>query len=73
MSRPLRRGSHEADGARRRGGEAAERVAHALIELSRAGIGVSDFALGQPSLDEVFLALTGSRVESETPDTEVIA
>jgi ABC-2 type transport system ATP-binding protein len=34
------------------------RVAHALAELSRSGIAVSDFALGQPSLDEVFLALT---------------
>jgi ABC-2 type transport system ATP-binding protein len=35
------------------------RVAHALAELARAGIPVSEFALGQPSLDEVFLALTG--------------
>ncbi len=34
-------------------------AAHALAELSRAGIEVTDFALGQPSLDEVFLALTG--------------
>ena len=48
-------------------------MAHALAELTRAGIGVSDFALGQPSLDEVFLALTGSRAEAETPDPEVIA
>jgi ABC-2 type transport system ATP-binding protein len=47
-------------------GESAERVAHALGELARAGIGVSDFALGQPSLDEVFLALTGRRAEPET-------
>jgi ABC-2 type transport system ATP-binding protein len=44
--------------------EAAEQVARALAELTRAGIGVSDFALGQPSLDEVFLALTGSRAEA---------
>jgi hypothetical protein len=28
-------------------------------ELANAGIAVTDFALGQPSLDEVFLALTG--------------
>ena len=54
-------------------GEAGERVAHALAELSRSGIAVSDFALGQPSLDEVFLALTGSRAESETLDTEATA
>jgi ABC-2 type transport system ATP-binding protein len=43
-------------------GEAGERAARALAELSRAGIAVSDFALGRPSLDEVFLALTGSPV-----------
>ncbi len=42
----------------------AERVAQALVELARAGIGVTDFALGQPSLDEVFLALTGRPVEN---------
>jgi ABC-2 type transport system ATP-binding protein len=36
-----------------------DRVVGALAELSRAGIAVADFALGQPSLDEVFLALTG--------------
>ena len=36
-----------------------ERVGVALTELSRAGLGVTDFTLGQPSLDEVFLALTG--------------
>jgi ABC-2 type transport system ATP-binding protein len=55
------------------GGEAAERVARALGELVRSGVGISDFALGQPSLDEVFLALTGNRVESETSDAQVIA
>jgi ABC-2 type transport system ATP-binding protein len=50
-------------------GEAAARVTDALGELTRAGIAVSDFALGQPSLDEVFLALTGS----PTPDEELVA
>ena len=50
-----------------------ERAAHALAELSRSGIAVSDFALGQPSLDEVFLALTGRRAESENLDTEATA
>ncbi|ELY56530.1 ABC transporter ATPase [Natronococcus amylolyticus DSM 10524] len=34
------------------------RIAHAFVELSQAEIAVTDFALGQPSLDEVFLALT---------------
>lgn len=38
---------------------AAERAAIALGALARAGVTVDDFALGQPSLDEVFLTLTG--------------
>ncbi|CAL9499231.1 ATP-binding cassette domain-containing protein [Streptomyces sp. Tu 3180] len=38
---------------------AAEQAARALGELARAGVTVDDFSLGQPSLDEVFLALTG--------------
>ncbi|MFF4228895.1 ATP-binding cassette domain-containing protein [Streptomyces sp. NPDC001820] len=37
---------------------AAEQAARALAELARSGITVDNFALGQPSLDEVFLALT---------------
>jgi ABC-2 type transport system ATP-binding protein len=37
----------------------AEVATHALAELSRAGVAVTEFSLGQPSLDEVFLALTG--------------
>ena len=36
-----------------------ERAAEALTALSHAGIEFTDFALGQPSLDEAFLALTG--------------
>ncbi|MGH3082989.1 MAG: ATP-binding cassette domain-containing protein [Gaiellaceae bacterium] len=43
----------------------ADRVARALDELARAGIAVSEFALGQPSLDEVFLALTGRRTTTD--------
>jgi ABC-2 type transport system ATP-binding protein len=38
--------------------EAGGQAARALAELARAGIVVDDFSLGQPSLDEVFLALT---------------
>jgi ABC-2 type transport system ATP-binding protein len=38
---------------------AAEQAARALAELARRGITVDNFSLGQPSLDEVFLALTG--------------
>jgi ABC-2 type transport system ATP-binding protein len=44
----------------------ADAVAHALSELSRSGVAFSDFALGQPSLDEVFLALTGHPAEEPT-------
>ena len=32
------------------------------------GVRVADFSLGQPSLDEVFLALTGHTAEEETTD-----
>jgi ABC-2 type transport system ATP-binding protein len=39
------------------------RAPHALAELPRAGIAVTNFSLGQPSLDEVFLALTGRPAE----------
>jgi ABC-2 type transport system ATP-binding protein len=46
-----------------------ERVARALAELARADVGVAEFALGQPSLDEVFFALTGHAAE-ERPEQE---
>ncbi|WP_172650569.1 ATP-binding cassette domain-containing protein [Rhodococcus opacus] len=39
------------------------RVSRALPALDDAGIAVSTFALGQPSLDEVFLSLTGRPTE----------
>ena len=38
----------------------ADRVPDVLAEVTRTGIAVTEFALGQPSLDEVFLALTGN-------------
>ena len=44
------------------GREAAELAAYALSELAHAGVTVDNFSLGQPSLDEVFLALTDRRV-----------
>ncbi|GIG66844.1 ATP-binding cassette domain-containing protein [Phytomonospora endophytica] len=40
------------------GGGAAEQASLALAALARSGITVDEFSLGQPSLDEVFLALT---------------
>lgn len=48
----------------------AERGAAALSELSRSGVGLTNFALGQPSLDEVFLSLTGRPAEEGDTDTE---
>ncbi|WP_320670549.1 ATP-binding cassette domain-containing protein [Patulibacter defluvii] len=43
----------------------ADRAADAVARLTRSGIGVADFSLGQPSLDEVFLALTGHPAEPD--------
>lgn len=48
---------------------AAEQASRALAELARTGITVDNFSLGQPSLDEVFLALTGH----PTDDAEEMA
>ncbi len=36
-----------------------QRLSHALARLTDEGIALTDLAFGQPSLDEVFLALTG--------------
>jgi daunorubicin/doxorubicin transport system ATP-binding protein len=44
----------------------SDRVALVLAELAATGIGVAELTLGQPSLDEVFLALTGHPAEDET-------
>ncbi|ROR71910.1 ATP-binding cassette domain-containing protein [Bogoriella caseilytica] len=46
------------------------RAASALTALEESGIGVENFALGQPSLDEVFLALTGHRAEDKEPEQD---
>ncbi len=50
----------------------ADRAAEALADLTRAGVRIGDFSLGQPSLDEVFLALTGHTAE-ETIEEEAAA
>src|SRR5215203_279298 len=41
----------------------AERASEAVAELAGADIGLASFSLAQPSLDEVFLALTGHPAE----------
>jgi ABC-2 type transport system ATP-binding protein len=45
-----------------------DRAAEALATLTAAGLGIADFSLGQPSLDEVFLALTGHPADSQESD-----
>jgi ABC-2 type transport system ATP-binding protein len=47
-----------------------DRAAAALAALAGAGIAVAEFALGQPSLDEVFLALTGHPAEEPTTEQD---
>ncbi|MGA9872850.1 MAG: ATP-binding cassette domain-containing protein [Rhodococcus sp. (in: high G+C Gram-positive bacteria)] len=49
--------------------DSASSVAAALPAFEQAGIAVASFAIGQPSLDEVFLALTGHPTDEST-DTE---
>jgi ABC-2 type transport system ATP-binding protein len=53
--------------------EDSERATEAVAALHRAGVGVAAFALGQPSLDEVFLALTGHPAEEPLEDEEAAA
>ncbi len=58
------------------GQDRGARAVQSLAELSRLGIGLTEFTLGQPSLDEVFLALTGHKadhVDSVTDDKEHVA
>jgi ABC-2 type transport system ATP-binding protein len=49
----------------------ADRAARAVAELSQSGVRVADFSLGQPSLDEVFLALTGHPAEEESGEEAI--
>ena len=51
----------------------ASRAAEAIGALGDSGVSVAGFSLAQPSLDEVFLALTGHPAEAEEPDEEVAA
>ncbi len=52
---------------------ASERASRALHALAEAGIVVDDFSFGQPSLDEVFLALTDRPAEPAADDGETDA
>ena len=45
-------------------------VADALAALSRSGVAVAEFSLGQPSLDEVFFALTGHTADRDSAEAQ---
>jgi ABC-2 type transport system ATP-binding protein len=45
-------------------GQAAE----VLVALTQARVEVAEFSVGNPSLDEVFLALTGRSAEHPVPE-----
>jgi ABC-2 type transport system ATP-binding protein len=49
----------------------ADRAAEAVAELARADVRIASFSLGQPTLDEVFLALTGRPAEEQTPEEAI--
>ena len=49
------------------------RASEAVAELARTGIDLADFGVGQPSLDEVFLALTGHPAEDDDAREEAAA
>ncbi|MCZ2860621.1 ATP-binding cassette domain-containing protein [Blastococcus sp. VKM Ac-2987] len=53
-------------------GADAGRAAVAVAELSRAGVPLAHFSLQQPSLDEVFLALTGHAAEETPPPADTL-
>ena len=49
----------------------AELVGRALAELSQAHVAVAEFTISEPTLDEVFLALTGHPAETaESPEED---
>ncbi len=63
---PIAEGDLVTVGVHSRGGAIVE----AVRRLDRAGAGVEDIALRRPTLDDVFLKLTGHAAESGEPDLE---
>jgi ABC-2 type transport system ATP-binding protein len=53
-------------------GADAERAAIAVAGLATAGIPLAHFSLQQPSLDEVFLALTGHAADETSPTSDTL-
>jgi ABC-2 type transport system ATP-binding protein len=54
-------------------GAGADQASEAIAALVGSGVGVAGFSLGQPSLDEVFLALTGHPAEDGEQREEAAA
>ncbi|MFE6971151.1 ATP-binding cassette domain-containing protein [Isoptericola sp. NPDC057653] len=52
--------------------EGADDVARLLPALGEAGIAVPEFTLGQPSLDEVFLTITGKPLPADEDDARPV-
>ena len=50
-----------------------DQAARAVSALNDGNIGIAEFSLGQPSLDEVFLALTGHLAEEQELEEEAVA
>jgi ABC-2 type transport system ATP-binding protein len=48
-------------------------IAEAVRRLDQAGVGIDDIALHRPTLDDVFLSLTGRPVEEENGSSEAAA
>jgi ABC-2 type transport system ATP-binding protein len=48
-------------------------IAEAVRRLDRAGIAVEDVAVRRPTLDEVFLALTGRHAAAQAPQAGDVA
>jgi ABC-2 type transport system ATP-binding protein len=46
-------------------------IVEAVHRLSDAGVGVDDLALRRPTLDDVFLALTGHGAEEDSQDQDL--
>jgi len=50
----------------------ADRGAEVVAELARSGVRIAAFSFGQPTLDEVFLALTGHAADGDTTQPDQV-
>ena len=75
--RPLGRGELHADPERRHisvpVAEGADLLATAVRDLDAAGVRIDDLAMHRPTLDDVFLTLTGHTAEQEANDEQAMA